>query len=253
MEPVTSPSTLQYASGRRRRRWGRWTALAVLVVGTGAAVWHWRADLDRWQSLVRLRHAVLTGNVTFDRPAVSQAPSDTEDGWLAQTIAHLPDARLWWQAQADLVPALARGEPGPPTLLFLHGRTTPAGVARAVVVHASPMSTRDAAYLSLYVRLFDPGTIAHPGFREVIIGPVHGMKIDGTIPGFPGVRLALSRIAWHHAMTLSVGRPDPSDASQFLIDYTVDDHAGQIVGRLNDDDGLTFRTADGTPLPLVAK
>ena len=248
---MSQSAPLEYAAaGQGRRRWAWWLAALALGLGATAAGRHWGSGLDRWQSLVRLRHAVLNATVAGYGPAVVVTPADTPDAWLNGLPAHAPDDRLWRRARARLVAPLAR-DPGPPVLLFMHERTAPSGGRRVVVAELSPIAFDDFAHLSLYVRLFEPGTVLHPAFHEVRVGPVVGLRIDGTIPGFPGVRCALAQLPWGHTFDLSPGRPDPTDASQFQFDYTLDGRPGRVIGRLGDDDGLAFRTADGSALPIA--
>ncbi len=242
---------LEYANApsvyRRRVRWAVVVAILLLVAGYGWRRW---PQFRGWLSLAELRHRVLTSAVAATQPAVAMTPTDSPDSWLNALIAKAPNDAVWRQAQAFLIPPLAR-EPGPPVLLFLHERDTSAGLQRAVSLHLSPMCGPDLAYLSLYVRLFDPGTLMHPVLREISVGPVRGLKVDGTIPGFPGVRLGLARIPWGHSFDVAPAQPDSADPSQFTVSYTLDGHPAQLVGRLDDDGGLTFRTSDGSALPVA--
>jgi hypothetical protein len=223
----------------------------ILISAAAAGAWRWWPALDRWQSKVRLRHAVMSGVVstTDGRPAVLLSAGESPDQWLNGTFNRCPDMALFARAQAGLIPPLAR-ETGP-ALLFLHDRITPDGHHRVVRIGYSPLSDGDRAYVALDVRLFDPGTLWHPNFANISISRADGLPVSATVPGYPGMILRFARIYHGHSFDLSVGRPDATDDSQVLFDYAVDGRPVRLICRICDGDTVSFRAADGSSLPIA--
>lgn len=247
--PAGEPAPLEY--GPRQSPTGRWiqrASICLLLVGVAASAWHWWPAVNRWYALARLRQAVLNATVASNGPVITATSAERRDQWNDKEWSRRADDRLWQEANAKLHPELPRDRFG--CLLFMHERVAPTGEHRLVMLDYFPMATPKWAYVQVDVRLFDPGSMLHPQLKDVTVHQVQGTRIDGTVPGWPGAMSVLAQVDWGHSFELSVGRPDPADASQFLFDYTLDGHAGQIIGKLISGDSVSFRTADGSPVPI---
>ena len=245
------PRPLEYEKRRAVLPWKWiWRGVALLVIG--AVVGLSGPYVLDWASLAWLRHRVLTYVAPPDAPVMRQKPSDTETTWGGTTGSRYTrhNNATWTQAKRRLIPPL-RASPGSSVTLFLHELVSPSGNRRVVAINMAPSWFPEGTLLRADIRLFEPGSLLKPRFRELQVRPTQEL-IPGTgqIPGFPGLLCDLGTVPWGTDFRLFPGRVDPADPSRFLIDYIHDGTTGTFVGQLNDDDSFTLRLADGSPLPM---
>ena len=254
MADVQSPShphALGYA--RRPKFSHRWLIYGtVFLVGAvaAAALFRWRHELGEWFSLVRLRHAAITYVNASAVAPMTQLPTDNARSWGSTTAARYAglDA-IWQEVDSRLIPRL-RATRGSSVTLFLHERVSPSGNRRVVAVNLSPSWGDDGSHIDVDIRLFEPGTMLHPRFRELTVRETPDLPVFGHIPGFPGACCMLATVPWGSEFRLYPGRADAYDRSRFIIDYVHNGVRGSFIGELGDDDAITFRSNDGKRLPI---
>jgi hypothetical protein len=232
-------------------------SLLLLILGVAAIIaYRHRREITDWASLARLRHRALTYQSALGTTVMSQLPADTAQTWGGTSAARYREFDATWvEVEQKLVPPprLSPMSLSSPVTVFLHERVSPAGNRRVVAVHLSETWFPDGTRITVDVRLFDPGTLRNPRFREITVKETEDLRVSGRIPGFPGTIYDLATVSWGSDFRLFAGRADPNDPSRFTIDYLHDGAAGSFVGRLNDDDSVSFQSADGRRLPVELK
>src|SRR5207253_1593055 len=115
---------------------------------------------------VLLRHAVLIHRSPDNTVVMRQLPADTDAAWGTVTDArYAPADRVWLEAE----PKLLSANSGVQTTVFLHEIHTRSGTSRVLAVNMSPSWRTDGVVIEVELRLFDPGAIFHPRFRELRI------------------------------------------------------------------------------------
>jgi hypothetical protein len=249
-----APQPLEYAKRPPRTRRRVVWPLLLLILGISAIFgYRHRREITEWASLVHLRHRALTYRSALGTVVMSQLPADTAETWSGTVGVRYrgPDA-TWDEVEQRLVPPL-RVSRGSGVTLFLHERVSPTGNRRVVLVQLARTRFPEGPSINVDIRVFDPGTPRNPRFRELTVKEAKGMRVSGRIPGFPGVIYDLASVSWGSDFRLFAGRADPNDRSRFTIDYLHDGAAGSFVGRLNDDDSVSFQSADGRRLPVELK
>jgi hypothetical protein len=121
--------------------------------------------------------------------------------------------------------------------LFLHERRSPSGNRRLVSVDLRISWGPESTAVDVEKRAIVPG-----GWRsepkETWGGPPAG---DVNTTNLVGQRQHLLNVPYGKTLKVIAGRPDPSDASHFTIDYEIDGRSETIDGRLNDDDSVDLK------------
>jgi hypothetical protein len=253
----STPQPLEYAKRPSRSRRRVFWSLLLLVVAVAAIVGHrHRREITDWASLARLRHRALTYQSAPGTVVMSQLPADTAQTWGGTSAARYREFDATWvEVEQKLVPPPGVSQVwfSSPVTVFLHERVSPAGSRRVVAGHLSETWFPDGTRINVDVRLFNPGTLRDPRFREITVKETKDQRGNGTIFGFPGTVDDLGTVSWGSDFRLFAGRADPNDPSRFTIDYLHDGVAGSFVGRLNDDDSVSFQSGDGRRLPVELK
>lgn len=242
---------LDYAPSPPGRR--RWLVRSSLVLATAVlatfGIQYQNRVAGRFRD-VRLRHAALSHRAPPDSVVMTQLPGDTFATWGATTGARYARPNpVWRDAERYLIPSpVAR--PGSSATLFLHERAAATmGKRRLVAINMARTWQRGGTVLGIDVRLLDPGSMFSTRFREMVVGGKDDVS-GGVISGFPGAVVNLGRVDWGSDFRMFAAQPDPTDASRFTIAYAHEGVSGLIIGRLNDDDSVTFESKDGRALPL---
>ena len=232
----------------RRRRWVVRLAvvLAVLIALVVAGLWYGPSVKRRWDALAEqrpfLNYTIPAGTVIQDQPADA-----TQDSVLAAWMKRRPSTptEMRWHAYSyNVMGTMAQGN----GLMFLHERTSPGGNRRIVAVNYSGSVFPQGTNCNVVVRVANPGTFADPKPKDIPVPedrPGRGrLYRTWSSLGWPRGAGELFIIPFGTPATLYAGRVDPRDDSAFLFDYVYDGQPGTIVGRLHDDDSVTF---DGMP------
>jgi hypothetical protein len=161
-----------------------------------------------------------------------------------------PELRTALQA---FVPNPAEGS------LFLHERKTPAGTSRIVWIwmRASRQTSQSSVAVEVWMErelramVLDSAVPSGGGFLpQVWDGQIRIEQAESRRSRIP-LRDADGGQAQQPAragevLRLLAGRPDPSDPSRLLIDYTLDGKPGTIAMTLQNDDRLRFDPDRGT-------
>jgi hypothetical protein len=199
---------------------------------------------------VMLRHEALVHEAPPGIAVMTQLPSDTYDDWSkASNSRYGGDELTWRQVRFLLVPRLA-ADPGSADALFLHERFSPSGHRRAVAITLQRSWSREGTWLTFDIRLFEPGTLLSPRFRELKVkrGKLY---VRGNMPGFPGLCSSLGTVKWGADFRMWGGIADAKDSSRFVIPYECNGVKGTFVGRLNDDDSIDLQDMDLGRLPVT--
>jgi hypothetical protein len=241
-EPTAT--TLEYAPGPppNRRRLARRVAWAVVLVAIALAAWRWGPPHARQARLVYWQSQCMSFHAPAGHPAYEDDPVQ------AAALAQRPDYRpaVAWRSTGNLstpptgqpvayVPRpLANMRPGTTPVVFMAGRTTPAGAAWLVTIEAQVFLRHDG---SRGVRLRGINNMPHslrPGRQPRVC-------ITNT-PAFSFSPRDRLQLYW--------GQRDPRVGRRFTIGYRLNDAPGTIEGWLLDDGGVEFFVLDG---PLLAQ
>jgi hypothetical protein len=208
---------------RRRRRAIRRAVLAVLLLAAAGCFWWWHEPLIAHGRLLYWQHKCQTH--TFAPDAVVASSS----GLAGTTAAPIP---AYWTAYEGTV-GQGGGSPRSgfaETIVFLHGRRSPAGHERVVAVHCLPLYLTSASVVQAMTPLVVRPAAVWPLTSRPILYP-------GSFRGGYPV---------HATVRVFGGQPDPADPSHFTIAYTVNDRPGVIDGRLLDDGTVDLHVREGS-------
>lgn len=290
--PATKPDPPPLAYGRlaplHRRTWVRWCLCAGLVAGLFAgsrAAWQrfgvpWQRERERQRAVAQEKArvgALKQEWMTYREPpnrVVYAGRADLPPGWLAGgsigTQPDLPAPRRAW----PFAPAEARvPSVGPPlghlafadweVLLLLHGRRTPAGHERAVLLVAYP--GEDGAgwtpqpalggviwfwYAMIDLAAWSGKPTLPPPPKPGMAGPSCAFsRPHAATRGYGAWRFPPDRERSGALIRLFAGQPDPDDPTHFTIGYEYDGQPGTIDGHLEDAAGrgesIRFVVRDG--------
>jgi hypothetical protein len=288
--PATNPDAPSLAYGRRAplhgRQWFRWCLFASGLAGLFGSSWAawerfgvpWQRERERLRAVAQesarveaLKREWMTFREPADRVVYAEGegrPSGRHGGAWVGAHADLPAARRAWPFAPDeaIVPTA-----GPPlgrlaradreVLLFLHGRQTPAGHERAVLLVAYPdgggagSTTRPALGRSLWFWYAMVDLAAWSGKPPPKPKPGTFARMGGPEPPHPATR---GYGAWRfppdwkllqQPLRLFAGQPDPDDPTHFTIGYEYDGEPGTIDGYLEDGpprgESIRFVVRDG--------
>ena len=246
---------LEYAPPPRWHQRRRWRWVMLLLLGTiGAGVYEYRKPLRDRAELLYWQHKCMTFSMGPDEVAYEPDPKE------AVRVGKLPQRRqppvLWYFDEIPEPP----GKRAPYTILdphclseylrrrpslgyfgealvFLHGRRSPAGHERLVLVWQQYVSHNTQELMGRVVEpkgLFaamDPPAPSSGG------GGLFGPSIpEGPMgPNDQVIRVPAGNLRWF------VGQPDPTDDSHFTIRYQRGDRFGTMDGWLQDGDSVTFK------------
>jgi hypothetical protein len=249
---------LDYAAGPRRRSAARWrpiargllkyVALALVAAVPAAAVyvphrWPWiwygspgKFELHRMRTLRMPPEQVVfeeeprrAAALLLRAPDAAMRSSSPDDGnWLSdykRARGILPEVIF--------SPEFFRPQPYVPwdnALVFMHARTGPTGIRRAVWVEANRQRHTGGT----------PGVNVRVSWHECD-WPFFRSD-SGRRCMFRGITL---RAAPDARVRLFAGQPDEDDAARFTIRYEIDAIPGTIEGRLGVDGTATMRVLEG--------
>jgi hypothetical protein len=246
-KPAKPDTRLDYAprpAWHRRRRFRRWAAALVVLVGVACAL-YWRVPLQQWSSRAYQQYQCMNYHLPAGTVAYEESPeaatalvakggeyaAGKTGGNFNTTVAiHVP-APLKILSELTDPPLRLRG-----ATLFLHGRTSPGGNRRLVIIQRVPNTLVPAfvPYTDLDVTLLEPSW--KTGLPRQVF-PASGEPPRVIIPH------DLNAMARH--LRIFAGQPDPKDASHFMIQYEVSGIRGTIDGWLQDDDTVRMDVREG--------
>jgi hypothetical protein len=215
-----------------------------------------RSAISQWWELILLRHSVLNYRQPLQIPLFHQRTDFTSRelyDTASLTMRHTAGVRD--QMEGRLYPRQNPRQivgPGRWTI-FLHERRTPSGKLRLVLFESDIMWDDDGSTILGTVQLLDPGTLLHPSFTFLPVQPASGLRFAASIPSERRLYFTLAQVKWGRDFQLFPARPDPADASAFLLDVRVDGKTKTLMGRIGDDDSFSISTSDGTSPPLEIK
>jgi hypothetical protein len=222
---MSDPSPqLDYAPpppAHQRRSFRRWIIYAVLalVVFSG---WFWVPRIV-WRVEMRYYYGHSLGH-TAPQSLVAVEPDPAKAAALIAQGTHLPDISGNAVYVAD---SLAGMHWGVGHCVFLHGRRTPAGEQRLILVELMKVNSVPQLYArAIHLDLFSNPITTSANFHTLPPGPSH------PLPDVP---------------RLYAGQPDPTDDSHFTIKYEYSDRSGILDGWLKDDDSIVIEPRNEEP------
>ena len=230
-------NTLDYSKPRpRRRRSVRKKDLVVVFLFLCAALvlWRWN-DIHPYYLTTRAYlaqraamgyrqpdgHVAYTEEAETAKRLLAADPASYVRLW--QSDVAMYDAGAWREMRYWRAPNMPGQAVRDRATVFLHARHNPNAGTRLVVVEMRPTDYADRG-------LRGPRAF-HFGVECVTPGTINAYWQPGT---GSSNELDLPAIMPDQRLTVFTGRPDPTDASRFTIDYTLDGVRHAIDGRLGD-------------------
>jgi hypothetical protein len=246
-QAVSTP--LEYAPAQpvRRRRRLRRAIYALIVLSAGIALWRAGPPFVRQVRYVYWQSRCMSFTAPADFVAYEEAPSR------AAALLALPGHRrvtmpvgpvaIW--PVGFVPPPLARLQVRWTSMAFVHGRTTPAGRNRLVVLGYqlqanAELARHRAGSAGRVIELYGSG--------KTTATLIPGSELDGLAHH----KLCLV-LSGQDVLRLFWGQPDSDHADHFTIGYRLNDQPGTIDGWLKDDGQLELKVRDGPAKKIAAR
>jgi hypothetical protein len=241
VEPGVLPE-LDYEPAKqvlRRRRWRRAVVALIVLVG-GIALWRVGPPCFRQARYVYWQSQCMSFTKPADFVAYEEAVTRasallSHAGYQVVTPAGAPGA------VGFIPPPLARLKSGWVSMAFVHGRTTPSGRRRLVVLG-----------YQFEGQILHSGTLTGRVMRIYGSGKVPATLLPGSeVQGYAHNRLVLP-LQPSDQLRLFWGQPDPDHADHFTVGYDLNGQRGTIDGWLKDDGQLDLKVRDGPATKIAA-
>ena len=231
---------LEYSPGKRRIRWRRIVLLAALASLVALGLF-FRTPLMHCSRLLYWQRQCMR----YERPSSTAVwtthpsnPTDPDYDRLTgdeEGTLYVLNPRCWeqYKIEAGVSESQVFGHgPACPTV-FLHERISPGGHRRLLRVQCVGDNALMLPNVGFASYVIEPaGLWAQPKSHSASVGDQSGKYAHAEI---------------------FFGQPDPSDASHFWIDFTVNERRGTIDGWLRDDDTVSFKLRDPATTRIVKR